>query len=402
MCVLSAAPIGAPLRPVRSRPRVTGVDVARGLALLGMIAKHIFDDVSDTGPTATGLIASGRSAATFAVVAGVSVAFLTGGRHVLHGRARAAAAAGLAVRAVLIGTIGLLLGFADSGIELILTSYAVLFVVAIPLLGLRPRTLALLAGAVAAVGPVVLVATADRGLPTSGTAEPSLVTLVTEPVGLLDQTLLTGDYPVVVYLAYLCAGMAIGRLDLTSVRVAWRLLAGGVALAAAAQLVSWVLLYPLGDMGRLLSLEDLDGDRTEAMIELLWDPVQGSSWSYLALASPHAHTQLDLVNSTGSALAVLGLALLLTRLPAAQRVLAPVQAAGTMSLTLYSAHILVLATGVLEDWETVQYLVLVAGCLAFAVLWRRRHDQGPLEKLVATPSTRARRAVLARATAAGR
>ena len=44
--------------------RVTGVDLARGLALFGMIAKHIFDDSTDTGPTATGLIASGRSAAT--------------------------------------------------------------------------------------------------------------------------------------------------------------------------------------------------------------------------------------------------------------------------------------------------------------------------------------------------
>jgi uncharacterized membrane protein YeiB len=332
----------------------------------------------------------------------VSVAFLTGGGHVLHGRARTAAAAGLAVRALLIGTIGLLLGFANSGVELILTSYAVLFLLAIPLLGLRPRTLALLAGVVAAVGPVVLVATAGRGLPTSGTAEPSLVTLVTEPVGLLVQVLITGDYPVVVYLAYLCAGMAIGRLDLTSVRLAWWLLAGGVALAAAAQLVSWVLLYPLGDMGRLLALEDPDGDRTEAMVELLWDPVQGSSWSYLALASPHAHTQLDMVNSTGSALAVLGVALLLTRLPVAQRVLAPLRAAGTMSLTLYSAHVLVLGAGVLEDWETAQYLFLVAGCLTFAALWRRRHDQGPLERLVGVPSSRVRRAVLDRAPASGR
>ena len=40
---------------------------------------------------------------------------------------------------------------------------------AIPLLGLEPRALALMAAAVAAVGPVVLVATAGLELPTSGT-----------------------------------------------------------------------------------------------------------------------------------------------------------------------------------------------------------------------------------------
>jgi uncharacterized membrane protein YeiB len=375
---------------------VTGVDVARGLALLGMIAKHVLDDVGDDGPTTTGLLASGRSAALFAVVAGMSVAFLSGRRTVLHGRARAAAAAGLAVRALLIGTIGLLLGFAHSGVELILVFYAALFVLAIPLLGLGPRTLALLAAAVAAVGPVVLVATAGQGLPTSGTAEPTPVTLVTRPVGLLAQVLVTGDYPVVVYLSYLCAGMAIGRLDLTSVRLAWRLVAGGVAMAATAQLVSWVLLYPLGGMDRLLAHVDLSDGRADAVTELLWDPEQqGSSWSYLALASPHAHTQLDLLNSTGSALVVLGAALLLTRISAAQRVLGPLRAAGTMSLTLYSGHILVIASGLLGDWDVALFLFLVIGCLLFAILWRRGHDQGPLEKLVGTLSGRVRRAVLA-------
>src|ERR671933_2096393 len=72
--------------------RVTGVDLARGLALLGMFAVHVFDEYTDGGGTLTGYLAAGRSAATFALVAGVSVAFLTGGRRILHGRARRAAA----------------------------------------------------------------------------------------------------------------------------------------------------------------------------------------------------------------------------------------------------------------------------------------------------------------------
>jgi uncharacterized membrane protein YeiB len=106
------------------------------------------------------------------------------------------------------------------------------------------------------------------------------------------------------------------------------------------------------------------------------------------------------MNSMGSAMVVLGAALLLTRVRAAQRVLGPLRAAGAMTLTLYSAHVVVLGVGVLDDWETTaQYLFLVAGCLTFAVLWRRRHDQGPLEKLVSTSSTLARQAVFARSAA---
>jgi uncharacterized membrane protein YeiB len=44
----------------------------------------------------------------------------------------------------------------------------------------------------------------------------------------------------------------------------------------------------------------------------------------------------------------------------------------------------------------VQYVVLVAASLVFAVVWRRRHGQGPLEKMVAVVASRARDAVLSR------
>jgi hypothetical protein len=44
--------------PTRTKARVTGVDVARGPALLGMMAEHVFDDFDDSGPTATRIIAS--------------------------------------------------------------------------------------------------------------------------------------------------------------------------------------------------------------------------------------------------------------------------------------------------------------------------------------------------------
>src|SRR3954454_10648728 len=90
--------------------RMVGVDVARGVALLAMIASHVFDegDAIVPQPTMTDVIVAGRSAATFTLVAGLSVAFLTGGRNVVRGPARTAASAGLAVRALLIGAIGLL------------------------------------------------------------------------------------------------------------------------------------------------------------------------------------------------------------------------------------------------------------------------------------------------------
>jgi uncharacterized membrane protein len=393
MCTSGDSVVTGSAATTAARPRVTGVDLARGLALLGMMAKHIFDDTTAHGPTATGLIASGRSAATFALVAGISVAFLSGGRRVLHGGPRRAAAAGLAVRALMIGAIGLLLGYAGSGIELILAYYAVFFLLSIPLIGLPRRVLAGLAVTFALVGPVLLLVAARLELPDSGTAEPTFTTLLTDPVGLLVQVFLTGDYPVVAYMAYLCAGLAIGRLDLTSRRLAVWLLGGGLALAVAAKAVSDVLLYPLGGLDRLVAGSGQDA------ITLLWDPEQESSWWYLALASPHAHTQLDLIHSLGSAMAVLGASLLVTRIAVVDRLLRPLVAAGAMSLTIYSAHVLVLASGLLEDWELAQYLLLVVGSLIFATLWRRWRGRGPLEALVGSATAQVQRAVVDRTTA---
>ena len=91
--------------------RVIGVDVTRGLALLGMIAVHVFPTFHSRGPSAATVIAGGRSAATFALVAGVSLAFLSGGRRAARGVEMTAARRGVVVRGVLVGAIGLACGY---------------------------------------------------------------------------------------------------------------------------------------------------------------------------------------------------------------------------------------------------------------------------------------------------
>jgi uncharacterized membrane protein YeiB len=335
-------------------------------------------------------------------VAGISIAFMSGGRHPVEGRARTAASAGLAVRAALIGLIGLLLAVIDPDVDVILTAYALAFLLAIPLLGLRPRQLALLSAVLVAVGPVVLVALARAGVGFSDD-NPTFGQLVTDPLGLLLRLLITGEYPVLLYLALMCAGLAIGRLDLTSRRVAGYLIGGGIGLAVVSRLASLVLLYPLGGLARLVEHEGTGAGDVSPATTLLWAPEQGSSWWYLALPSPHAHSTLDMVHVLGSALAVVGVCLLLTRASAVRRLLSPVQAAGAMTLTLYSAHILVMESGFLEDERAALYLAMVVGSLLFAVLWRRWQSQGPLEWVVARAAGRARLAVLgSSATAVGK
>jgi uncharacterized membrane protein len=364
-----------------TRGRLVGVDAARGVALLGMVAVHVFpSEDADGSESLTYALASGRSAALFAVLAGVGVALATGRERPPTGSRRVRASAAITARAVLLALVGLLLGELDSGLAVILAYYGVLFLFALPLLGARPGRLATAAVASAFVVPVAsfvvrdLVAAPDRTNPT--------LTDLAAPGDLLLVLLLTGYYPVLVWTAYLFTGMAVGRLPLQRPRVAAALALGGAGLAALAATVSRLLLGPLGGYDALD--EVIDAPRGETIEQVVGESRFGnvpldSPW-WLATTAPHSSTPLDLLHTVGTALLVLGLALLV-----ASRVrwlLLPLAALGAMPLTLYTVHVVVVASVDAAD-PLRFYLVQLAVGTAFALLWRRRIGRGPLEALLA-------------------
>lgn len=357
-----------------------------------MMAVHVFGTMNaDRTPTTATLLAAGRSAATFALIAGVGLAFMTGGRRPPQGHARRTAAAGIAVRALVIGLIGLILGAMVPEIYVILVYYAAFFLLAIPLLWLRPGVLAAIAAGFAVLGPVLVVASFSDESPFSGLGDnPTIGAVLDEPSAVVADLLVTGYYPAVVFLAYVCAGLAIGRLDLASTRVAGALFGGGLLLAVSAWLTSSLLLFRLGGLEQLRAAAPRRLDAESATNVILWDPRSVDTWWWLALRAPHSAGLFDVLHTLGAAIAVLGAALLVTRIRGVARLLKPLALAGAMTLTLYSAHLLVLATGLLAGYPYAQYLLLVVAALGFAVVWRRWRERGPLEALVAAAAQRVR------------
>ena len=66
--------------PSGRKVRITGLDLARGLAVLGMIGAHL--DLTENlswSPSSWQALVYGRPAALFGVLAGVSIALLSGG-----------------------------------------------------------------------------------------------------------------------------------------------------------------------------------------------------------------------------------------------------------------------------------------------------------------------------------
>jgi len=93
-------------------------------------------------------------------------------------------------------------------------------------------------------------------------------------------------------------------------------------------------------------------------------------------------------------MAVLGACLLLARL-LPKVLLLPLAATGSMTLTLYTAHVLALAddSPFLSNDRRALWLAHVAIALVVATVWRTAVGRGPLEALVAWLSGSARRAV---------
>jgi hypothetical protein len=361
-----------------------GVDAARAVALIGMVATHILPVSGRDGtPTVVGLLFDGRASALFAVLAGAGLALSTGGpRGLPSGRAHLAAAAGIAVRALLIALVGLLLADLDPVPLVILTYYGLLFLVAIPLLRVPPAVLAAAAVVWCGVSPVLSLLLRD------GVPYPTQVGSgsLSDPLAMLWKLGVTGVYPVLTWTTYLLAGLAVGRLDLRSTRVAVALLAGGAVLSAAASGASALLMGPGGGTAAI---------GAAALDQHFYGATPTSTWWWLAIDAPHSGTPFDLARTTGSALAVLGLMLLLAR--AARWLVWLPAAVGGAPLTLYALHVVLTTAGVGPD--STRTFVFLGHVLLLAVVGAvlgALGSRGPLEAGVGVASRTARDLVLGR------
>jgi uncharacterized membrane protein len=373
--------------------RLTGIDAARGLALLGMMAAHvfpIFESNAQLTPTWVGLVFSGRASALFAVLAGIGLALSTGKQQPLRGPQLRAARRGIAFRALVIGAVGLSLGGLEVNIAIILVHYAVLFLCVLPFLGLDVRHLLVLAAGWVLVSPAV----AFLLRPWLLTAEPPLQLGhnpswedLSTPAVLLGDLFLTGYYPVFQWITYLLIGLAIGRLALTSAAVPVLLLAVGSAVAVLAKWLSVVMMEDWGGRAALQASLPNHSYPLESLLQVNLAGVDqtGSAW-WLASSAPHSGTTLDLLHTSGVAAAVVGAFLLLGRLVQGSRVdiLLPLRGAGAMTLSFYTAHLIVMASlygRPLPSGWTVEgvYWVQVAAILVLGGLFTALRWRGPLE-----------------------
>jgi uncharacterized protein len=343
-------PVVGRLRSYGLPPRILGVDLARGLAVLGMYGAHVgLTEPFDWGRPGTWLdLVNGRSSILFALLAGVSIAIISGGTRSLDRDELRRARIRITVRAALIFVLGAWLVWLDSGIAVILPVYAVLFLLALPVLRLRAGWLFLLAAVTALVSPFVSV----------------VVLGLTRGEGTVIDLLFTGNYPAVIWITFVLVGVGVGRLDLRATEVKAALIGVGVVLAAVAYGNGYIL---------------------SGLVET--GPVRQFDFAQLATIEPHSGSQFEVVGSTGFALAVLGLCLLV---PSVLRwILYPLAAVGSMALTAYTVHVVIVAQldrSVFTPSDNGLYLAFIVGALVACSIWTLLLGRGPLERVLTSAS----------------
>lgn len=357
--------------------RIDAVDLARGIALIGMMLTHLGPRWYGDDPPIGQMLAGGRAAPLFALLAGVALT-------IVHERDPRGAGSTRAtwIRGLLLIALGLGLGELDDlPVLIILAFYGVLIVVALPFRRLSTRTLLVLAAVWTVIAPVMLLwLKIEHSGVEAGQAE---LSDLRQPLDLVKELLAWGAYPTGVWFAYVLVGLAIGRLDLRRAVVACRLVVVGAALVATTLGAGWWLI----DQGKV---DDEQGLGWRLLVSGSRWPYEKATWNDLLLVGEHTSTPLNVLSAIGSAVLVIGLCALVLRLSWSRLLLMPLRAAGAMTLTLYTIHVLWtwrlhvatlddpgLSRGSVQDW-LLQVVVL---CVA-AALWQTFLGKGPLEWLM--------------------
>lgn len=323
--------------------RIPGLDLARAIAIIGMVAAHV-GDRGTRGHDTVGWhwlwVTEGRSAALFAVLAGVTITLMARRAQLPLGHT----AIRIAVRGSVLIALGYTLDLLGTPVDIVLTNLGLIFFMVLPFLRWPRTALILLAGL--AIG---------AGSPIARAAEGSLDGW---PVF---EELVSTHYPAVTWVGYVLVGMAVGRAPLARGATAGWLLVVGALLTVAGYGEGLILGSPTP-----------------------WSLTDGETW---AAVTPHSNTIWEMTGNTGIALMALGVCLALAT---TSRLIAPLLAFGSMSLTMYTLHVLVIwwvGEELVYTPSNVAFVALTLGLIAVAALWRRWLGPGPLERALTRGSS---------------
>ena len=348
--------------------RIVGYDLARALALLGMLPINfwVLMDISNSDPewlvSILGLI-QGRAAATFVVLAGVGLSLLSRRASLDNDTTGIKSNRYMLLRRALFLFI---LGLLNSVIwpSDILHFYAIYFAIGTCLLTFS--SLCLWASAiipVSAFSALMFISDFDIRWEWGIITYENLWKLS----GMIRHLFFNGQYPAFPWLAFLIIGMWLGRQDLSDRVLRKKILMSGLGAAAISECFSETVFQISSSTMHGLDLENL----------LPWFTID-----------PWEPMPLFVISAGGTSLGVIILSIILSERCGSARWFSSLVAVGQLSLTLYMAHIVfgAIVLKMMQLFEAEPYLFTLWGSaifymsgMLFSRQWRKRFKKGPFE-----------------------
>jgi len=347
--------------------RIIGIDVARALAIIGMIIVNFKVVLGESGTNwiccLTRLL-EGKAAAVFVVLAGIGLALMTNSSIQNKDKAKInSARKRIAKRAVFLFVVGI------SHISIwpadILHFYSVYMMISILLLTHKEETILFTGLVLVLIYPLLLIVwNYDTGWNYESMEYLGFWTIK----GFIRNLFFNGFHPVIPWVAFLLTGYWFGKQDLNNTIFAKKSLKVSGIIFIAIQCISHLSIFILSE-GNLTAAHEL----TEILGTKPMPPLPVYMFSGMTMA-----------------IIIISACILIAKRFPHNRIINALNKTGQLALTFYVAHVII-GMGIIEainplkmgnysiDFSVIYALIFSLVCIQFAVIWRKHKEFGPLE-----------------------
>jgi uncharacterized protein len=349
------------------KQRIIGLDVARALAVIGMIIVNFKVVLGQGGQTWVKSFASifdGKAAAMFVVLAGVGLALMTNSaiknndRHKLK-----IAKIRIAKRALFLFVLGL--SYITIWPADILHFYGIYMVIILMVLPFKERTILILGSAIIFFYPMLVIfLDYETGWDFDTLDYLGFWTFE----GFIRNLFFNGFHPVMPWTAFMLFGYWFGKQDLHNDKFIKKTFLVSTLIFISIQILSY------------LSISFLAEGNQEAALEL----------TEILGTNPMPPLPFYMFNGISIAFAIISACILIARRFEDSIIIGALHKTGQLALTFYVAHVII-GMGIIElvapekmgnytvEFSVSYALVFSLLCIVFAVIWRKYKKSGPLE-----------------------
>ncbi|MFT5889918.1 MAG: hypothetical protein ACI9Y7_000006 [Dokdonia sp.] len=349
------------------KQRIIGIDVARALAVIGMIIvnfKVVFGADGLSWVKSFASIFDGKAAATFVVLAGVGLALMTNSAIKNNDQVKLKIARiRIAKRALFLFVLGI--SYIAIWPADILHFYGIYMAITIVLLTCKEKTILISGIAIIVVYPVLMTfLNYETGWNFDTLNYQDFWTFK----GFIRNLFLNGFHPVIPWTAFMLFGYWFGKQDLYSDRFIKKAFWTSTISFISIQLLSY------------LSISFLSEGNQESILEL----------TEILGTNPMPPLPIYMFNGISIAFLIISACILIAKRFENSIIIDALNKTGQLALTFYVAHVII-GMGIIEligpkemgDY-TITFSVIYAfifslACILFAVIWQKHNKNGPLE-----------------------